>query len=219
MKRTVTRFVKLLGMLLSFPLLYLVVALVLTYIPVSETNTSQAKDLTIFLSTNGVHLDIILPTDYLSQGLSNGLTYKSNTQYLAFGWGDRDFYLNTPTWNDLRLSTAINALFLTSETLMHVSHYASKRASWVAVALSQDQLTQINAYLLEGFQNIDGQKVLLANQGYGSHDDFYVAQGSYSCFKTCNTWVNQGFKQIGLKACLWTPFDFGLLNTYSHENR
>ncbi|REG87882.1 uncharacterized protein DUF2459 [Winogradskyella sediminis] len=57
-------------------------------------------------------------------------------------------------------------------------------------------------------------KIILENQGYSSIDDFYKAKGSYSCFKTCNSWVNSAFKESGLKSCLWTPFDFGLMNKY-----
>jgi len=55
---------------------------------------------------------------------------------------------------------------------------------------------------------------MLEGSGYGSKDDFYRANSSYSCFKTCNTWVNTAFKESGLKAALWTPFDFGLMGYY-----
>ena len=66
--------------------------------------------------------------------------------------------------------------------------------------------------------NDDGTKIILKNKGYTSNDDFYKAKGNYSCFKTCNSWVNTGFKESGLTSCLWTPFDFGLLNKYQIEN-
>ena len=62
--------------------------------------------------------------------------------------------------------------------------------------------------------NEKGEKILLKNKGYTSRDDFYKAKGSFSFYKTCNSWVNTGFKKSGLKACLWTPFDFGLMNKY-----
>ncbi|MBL4888255.1 MAG: DUF2459 domain-containing protein, partial [Flavobacteriaceae bacterium] len=46
------------------------------------------------------------------------------------------------------------------------------------------------------------------------NDDFYKANGSFSCLKTCNSWANSAFKESGLKSCFWTPFDFGLINKY-----
>lgn len=60
----------------------------------------------------------------------------------------------------------------------------------------------------------NNQKIRLIGKGYSVLDDFYKAKGSYSLIKTCNTWVNSGFKYSGLRASLWTPFDFGLINQY-----
>jgi hypothetical protein len=62
--------------------------------------------------------------------------------------------------------------------------------------------------------NKTGEKIILSERGYTRKDDFYKANGRYSLFKTCNSWVNLGFKESGLKACLWTPFDFGLLRKH-----
>ena len=55
---------------------------------------------------------------------------------------------------------------------------------------------------------------MLQGYTYGNNDQFYEAVGSYSCFKTCNTWTNQALKESKLKACLWTPFDFGIISKY-----
>ena len=86
--------------------------------------------------------------------------------------------------------------------------------------MDQDQLTpselkKLNNYISEAFQkDKNGNKMILANKGYSTNDDFYEAIGSFHCFKTCDSWVNQAYKESGMKACLWTPFDFGLLNKY-----
>ncbi|MFM7854609.1 MAG: DUF2459 domain-containing protein [Flammeovirgaceae bacterium] len=53
---------------------------------------------------------------------------------------------------------------------------------------------------------------------YWDNDSFYEAKGTYNLFFTCNTWVNEGLKKAGLKACLWTPFDSGLLRKYDQQN-
>ncbi|MCP5062170.1 MAG: DUF2459 domain-containing protein, partial [Ignavibacteriae bacterium] len=55
------------------------------------------------------------------------------------------------------------------------------------------------------------------NKGYTPYDDFYEAVGSYSLFNTCNTWVNSAFKECNIKACLWTPYDFGLISMHKKE--
>ena len=180
----------------------------------SEPNQAN-RDNNIYLNTNGIHLDIVIPKNIIDDSLLDGIKHKPTDQYLSFGWGDENFYLNTPTWADLTLANAFSALFLKSSTLMHVTRYQQKQTDWIEVKVNDEELKILNTYLLNSFAlNHNGTKNILNGQGYSSFDDFYAAQGSYSCFYTCNTWANSGFKTCGLKACLWTPFDFGLMNKY-----
>lgn len=201
--------------LLLIPVVYLVIALGLTAITVNKTASTNENEHEIYLTTNGVHLDIIIPIDKVGKELKKDIDYASNELYFAFGWGDENFYLNTPTWGDLTFSNAFQALFLKSSTLIHLTRYKKAQASWVKVNINAAELRELNQYITHSFQKSkNGKKVILSNRGYASNDDFYKANGSYSCLRTCNTWVNSAFKQCGLKACLWTLFDFGLINKY-----
>jgi len=201
--------------LLLIPVGYLTVSLVLTAISVPREAKDQPADKLIYLNTNGIHLDIVLPRAAMTADLSKNLKMTEADAYMSFGWGDENFYINTPTWGDLTFANAFRALFLESTTLMHLTRYRYKQEDWVEVKLSAEELQKINTYLANSFKpDADGNKEILKDKGYTSRDDFYKANGSYSCFKTCNSWVNTGFKESGLKACLWTPFDFGLMNKY-----
>ncbi len=107
------------------------------------------------------------------------------------------------------------ALFLKSSTLLHVTRYSAVGTEWVEVKVSAPELQKLNTYIHQTFtRTTNGSNILLKNEGYSSLDDFYKSKGSYSCFSTCNSWVNVGFKESGIKSCLWTPFDFGLLNKH-----
>jgi len=136
----------------AIPIIYLLISLLLTSITVNESEVSLNANKTIYLNTNGVHLDVIIPVSEIDNNLKKGLKMKDE-KYLSFGWGDENFYLYTPTWSDLTFNNAFN-------------------------------------------------------------DDFYKAKGSYSCLKTCNSWVNSALKMSDLKCCYWTPFDFGIINKY-----
>ena len=205
---------KLLFLVISIPVTYLLVSLILTYIPVNA-NVESKRTHSVYLSTNGIHLDIIIPIKNANKKLLKGIKRLPNENYLAFGWGDEEFYLNTQTMSDLTIKTAFSAMFLKTQTLMHVTRYRNTRKDWVEVTLSNAELDALNTYILQTFQ-IDnhGYKLQLEGQGYSYRDDFYKAKGSYSCLKTCNSWANSAFKESRLKSCLWTPFDFGLLNMY-----
>jgi len=200
---------------LLIPIIYLIVSMILTAITIDRKTNDIKSNKVIYLSTNGIHLDIVISKKDLDSMLLSELKYFSNENYISFGWGDENFYINTPTWSDLTFNNACKAMFLKSSTLLHVTRYKQKQTDWIEIQINEEELEKLNAYLQNTFKtNENGIKILLENQGYSSTDDFYKSEGSYSCFKTCNSWVNNGFRESGLKSCLWTPFDFGLMNKY-----
>lgn len=197
------------------PVAYVLFSLLFTFIPVNNVQYSDNNE-SIYLTSNGVHLSIVVSKNQLNGEILEGLKYSDKDKYFAIGWGDRDFYLNTPTWSDLTFNNAYKALFLKTPTLIHITRYSTTKGSWVEIKVNQNQLNKINQYIYESFY-IDAQnkKILLNYKGYSYNDDFYEALGSYSCFKTSNSWVNSGLKESGIRACLWTPFDFGLLRIHN----
>lgn len=197
------------------PTTYLIVSLILSSITIDRKLDNEIRDKLIYLSTNGVHLDIVLSKNDLDSLLISGLKHNETDKYLSFGWGDENFYINTPTWGDLTFKNAFIALFLKSSTLIHVTRYKQIQPGWIKIEISENELQKLNAYLLKEFKTDEnGMKIILEGLGYTSMDDFYKSKGSFSCFKTCNSWVNKGFKEGGLKSCLWTPFAFGIINKY-----
>lgn len=213
--KIVKKILKWIGIVMIIPVLYIVVSLILTFITVDRLSNNKVTDHSIFLSTNGVHLGIVIPKESIDDTLLSSLKHNDSDKYLTFGWGDENFYLNTPTWADLTFKNAFRAVFLKSSTLMHVTQFKQRQTDWVEIKVTTDELKKVNKYILNSFAlNKSGIKVMLEDKGYTSTDNFYKAKGSYSALNTCNTWANTAFKQSGLKASLWTPFDFGLINKY-----
>jgi len=197
------------------PIIYIIISLILTYITVNRKALNVDNNKVVYLSTNGVHLEIIIPVNDMNVELKKGLEFYQDEKYFSFGWGDENFYLNTPTWNDLTIGNALKAILLNGPTLIHLTRYKIFRKSWTKVILSESELEKLNQFISESFKkDTSGNKIKIANSGYSINDTFYKANGSYSCFKTCNSWVNEAFKESDLKSCLWTPFDFGLINKY-----
>jgi uncharacterized protein (TIGR02117 family) len=198
--------------------LYLFSSIVFTIIPVN-TNFKEAENgVEIFISSNGVHTDVIVPVKNSEKDWTMKIhpeDFKPSLlpfQYLSFGWGDRRFYLNTPTWADLKASTALNALFMGGATVMHVS-YLNRRPVLDkytrSVHLSGKQYQDLIKYI-EGSFKTDAAGNYLLVKGYhytNSNDNFYEARGSYYFFRTCNTWTNSALKHAGVKTALWAPFD------------
>jgi len=193
-------------------LLYLIFSILLSIIPTSPQKLTCTKNNSIYIATNGVHLDIIIPKEHLTNHYIQALELGNKTRYIAFGWGDKGFYLYTPTWKDLEFSTAFKALFLPSETAMHVTRYSARYAHWHQIQLCETQLKDLLNYIDHSFKKTDsGQWLLIPNTGYSQNDSFYEANGHYSCINTCNNWANKGLKIAGIKTALWSPFDKGIL--------
>ena len=192
---------------------YLLIALILSVISTNPEKLNCAKDQQIFISSNGVHLDIILLKEDLNEILLQELQISKNVKYVSIGWGDKGFYLETPTWSDLKFTTAAKAMFLNSETAMHITNYQRVYDDWVKVSLCDEQLEILSSYIIASFErNQEGKIVEIKNAGYTPYDKFYEAKGSYSCIQTCNNWVNDGLKAAKIETSIWSPFDKGILH-------
>jgi uncharacterized protein (TIGR02117 family) len=207
-----------------FLLVYLCWGFCLSRITVDK-EPATTDEIAIYIKTNGVHTDVIVPVKNeicnwtKDIRFSNThLTDSSQMQWLAMGWGDRGFYLETPTWADLKVSTAFKAAFALSRTAMHTTYYSSLHENNFCkkIMISKMQYQRLVQFIREGFQfDKNGQPILIiTNANYNNADAFYEATGRYSLFKTCNSWANAALKSCGQKACLWTAFDTGIFLKY-----
>jgi len=191
---------------------YLLMAIILSIVSTHPKTLDCSKDKEIYVATNGVHLEVIIQKKDLDTTQVQALQIGPQTNFVSFGWGDRAFYINTPDWGDLKLTTAINALFLNSKSTIHVTNYSQKKEDWVSVPVCEEQITLLTAYIDNEFATNDENELLeIKASGYTVNDTFYEANGSYNCIQTCNTWVNVGLKRAHIKTSIWSPFDKGVL--------
>jgi len=221
LKRPLKVFKKLIIGLVCFVLVYVLATLVLSYIPV---NTNPQKgDIVVYVNSNSVHTDIIVPVknevkDWTGQILYNE-TKANDTlaKYVAFGWGDKGFYLNTPKWSDLKASTAFNAAFYMGISAMHTRFYktVSQDDNCIKFTIKRQDYEKLVDYIEKSFEYDEkGEVIWIAHRSYGQYDAFYEGDGKYSLFYTCNTWTNNALKAANQKACLWTTYDKAILNKY-----
>ena len=97
---------------ISLVVLYFLLAVLLTIIPTNSNYKPPGKGISIYLISNKVHTDFVLPVNTQQkdwQKVFPDTTFgivDSSFKYISFGWGDKDFYLNTPTWADLKWNIA-----------------------------------------------------------------------------------------------------------------
>lgn len=225
-----TRIVKITGLVLAafvgLLLLYLAVAYCLSRIAVNK-NVASKNEVTIYILSNGVHTDIVVPVTSEEIDWSNSVKYDdtrgkdSTARYVGFGWGDKGFYLETPTWADLKFSVAFKAAFAMGTSAIHATfhRHITESEKCKKILISKAEYKKLVHYIKESFQTDDqGNFMPIAtNANYGNNDAFYEAVGSYNLFYTCNTWTNNALKACDQKASLWTPFDTGIFYHYAHQ--
>lgn len=197
---------------------YVIVATLLSKITVDEERNTP-NEIVIYILTNGVHTDIVVPsrtaqidwTEYIKPEHTEAAT--NEYPYLALGWGDKDFYLNTPVWADLKFSTAFNAATGLGASAIHAIyyHHIVESENCIKITVSKNQHMRLIGYLKNSFEiNENGSfKHINTPNNYNTTDAFYESKESYSLFKTCNSWANSGLKFSGQKAAFWTATDTG----------
>lgn len=199
---------------LFFPLGIYLSIILLGLIPVNSDFQPNPEGVEVLFLSSSVHADLILPIEtetiswreQFSPEHFRGDT--SSASLIAIGWGDREFFINTPTWAELRLGTALKALFWPSEACLHV--YLTNKASLPenirAVMVSVPQYKRLVDYVQQSFRHAqNGKKIPIPTVAYGSNDAFFEAHGSYNGFNTCNTWVGRAMRVTGISTGWLTP--------------
>jgi uncharacterized protein (TIGR02117 family) len=193
-------------------LLYMSVLLV-GLIPVNNGFVPSKQGVRIFLVSNAVHADVIVPVltetvdwrDRFSDTRFVGDASFEN--HVAFGWGDKGFFLETETWHDLKISTAAKALLLPSSSCLHVAFTRPEyHANRVAVTISYEQYARLVSFIESSFlTNAEGEPVQIRGYAYSSTDAFFEAHGRYHLFNTCNSWVGRALRHAGVRTPWLTP--------------
>ena len=207
------RWCKRLGKLMLLAVIAVVVILVVGLIPVNNDFQPTEDGIQIYIVSNAVHADIILPVSTANADWSQKFTDAQflsdvgSQSHVAFGWGDRGFFLETKTWDDFKLSTAANALLLPSESCVHVS-FTNPDAYLdpVSVTISSEQYGRLTKFIEKTFELDDrGKCIQIPGEAYSTKDAFFAAKGRYHFFNTCNSWVGRCLKIAGVKTPWLTP--------------
>jgi len=200
--------------------LYFLTAWICSHIAVNDETTQSVDMHEISILSNGVHTDIVFPVrrdsfDWRSIfPLDHVEDVDSTFAFVAFGWGDKGFFLETPTWGDLKFSTAFKAAFFLSTSAMHVTHWKNKPVdggNCMSINITNGQFEQLKTNILASFENnIAGKPIRIDHKGYSNNDCFYEAHGTYSFLNTCNVWTGRTLRESGVRTACWTPFDWGV---------
>lgn len=184
-------------------------------IPVHADYRPAERGVTVVIASNGVHTDFYLPAQHPAKDWVRFAPLESPAArpapYVLVGWGDRGFFLDTPTWDDLSVSTALAAVFWPTPAVMHVYHrywLPADGEGCVRLQLREAEYRALVAYIEDSFARDErGAPVLVPGRNYTPSDVFYEGVGSYHLLHTCNNWASGALAAAGVRQPLWSPFD------------
>ena len=221
MKRALRIGLRTLGALLAVPVLYFLFAAILGSIPANGSWTEPEDGVTVFLRTNGVHTWIMVPKvtpemDWrpVLPGAHLADPRWGAGDHVAIGYGNRTFYLETPTWGDLTMKNAFLAAFGQGRSLVHADHDHRPVANeWQRpLTLRREEYARLVEFMKRTFQyDAAGRPIPVLGRGYGRSDIFYEADGPYSALFTCNSWTGAALRHAGVRTGLWTPLSQSIM--------
>ncbi|WP_185283248.1 TIGR02117 family protein [Hymenobacter sp. NBH84] len=198
-----------------------------TLVPINRKFRETPGGITVFVVSNGLHTDIVVPTQEARTGLDWRPLLTAPSQparpaaypFVAFGWGNAGFYRSSRGGHTPGVGTTLRAA-LPSPTLLHVSWCAGPPQPGTRVAalrISAAQYEALAATIRASFQaDSVGRFVPAVMLGYTAQDQFFEARGRYHVLRTCNDWTNRILRRAGLRAALKAPLAGSVLYQVQH---
>jgi len=174
-----------------------------------------ADGVVIMVGTNGVHTELVLPLvtpekDWSADFPPSDLPVpRTDATHIAISWGEREVFLNTPTWWDLSPMTVLRVIGVGGEGLLHVAYYVRPAPSSDnrPLTLTREEYRRLVASIERSMPQAERVRY----DGYGPHDVFYDAPGEYTASNTCNQWASDQLAAAGVQTGWWTPFTGGVM--------
>ena len=178
-----------------------------------EASSAFAEARRILVLSGPIHTDIAIPLDDGTRAAFPFLPAAGvpvghpGARWLIVGWGGRAFYLETPTWADLKPLPVLRALTV-DRSVLHVDVAGEALASQPGVAafdVDEESFARLVAFVAGSFVSDTGAVAAIPGAGYGAHDRFFEAKGLFNILIGCNTWTAAALRTAGLRSGLWTP--------------
>jgi uncharacterized protein (TIGR02117 family) len=183
-----------------FPIVFYLLNTTVLLQPVNPAVATDSQKI-IYLVKIRWHTGIIFSTDQVNPEYWKYISDFENYKYVDVGWGDEDFYQH-PGFD---LDLAIKALFTkTSSTLRvagfnrNIDEYLKSTDYAERLILTDKVYKKLCVYIQSGYKLEENAPVILSEHSEGAVK-FYKANGYYSVFNTCNTWIARGLNNAGCR--------------------
>jgi uncharacterized protein (TIGR02117 family) len=161
----------------------------------------QEEPRSIYVVRHDWHTGLVVKYDDIDPHLWPEKDDFPEALYLEVGWGDRDFY-QTPrpglgTLLQAALKSPASVLFVIGLPTGVTRYFPY--ADILEIPLSQRGLEELVRFIHATYKrDASGQTIPLGPGHNHRHSMFYLAEGDYSLFNTCNSWISKALQAAGL---------------------
>ncbi|MDW5312662.1 TIGR02117 family protein [Rhizobium sp. PL01] len=186
--------------------------------PATKIDTTTGKTYRILVLANPIHTDIAIPIDaetlarfpFLSE--SGMPVAHPDARWLVFGWGGRAFYIETPTWSELKPVPLFKGLTM-DRSVIHADvtgEIVEPSDAVMGYEIGADEYQRLLSFIEASFTRTDGLILPIPDTAYGENDRFFEANGWFSAVVGCNTWTAKALREAGLQTGWWNPLPVSL---------
>lgn len=172
---------------LPFFIIYFILCFTIPLIKIGKI--TKGNDLAIYITKDTIHADYV---------------FELNQKYTKIGWGDRKIFLETKSWNDLKLKDFLKAFWGLNPTVLRIEQLDQLPKNSISIKINQNQLEIIKKHI----QDSHNGNLIEKKENYYQLGDYYESNLKYNCINTCNNWVNQGLKKAKISNRIWCPITY-----------
>lgn len=167
--------------------------------PSSPPDAGRTGDHRLYVTSNDWHTRIVVATADLGRELIPERADLAPADWLAIGWGDRQYY----PMPDPPRSLALRAALLPSPAVVHlIPRRAPPRPTAgfevLEIAVTGPDLERMLVAIDGEIERSGAPRAPIAAPGLYPESLFYPAKGSFHLFNTCNSWVARQLQEAGL---------------------
>ncbi len=196
------------------PVAILAALLIGALVPQKFKRSPASCDVKICVINFGIHSEIIVPFEHkiFDWRKHLGMGKNADYNYLAFGWGEREFYMNPPREIDAKIVAGIKALFLPNPSVIRVEGYKNLPQNFEieCFGVSQSGYLKLNKFIKNTFQlDQQGEKIRLS--GGSGNASYFEAKGTYSILRNCNSWTAEALRKADVNTPVWAGLSTAIM--------
>ena len=198
---------------------YLLAAVLGAVVPGRTADLPAGADVEIVLIAGPIHYDILMPLDAQTRAafgfVADAGVPLALADWLVVGWGSHAFYTATGDYTDLDARLIWTAATGDASVMRFDAAAGDWTAQGIPISLSNEQFSRLRGEVLQGLaRDTAGFPQVVPGAALTGRDVFYEAKHPFSILQTCNVWIGDVLRDIGVPMGFWTPTPFAV--TLSH---